>query len=125
MPYDEQGNASPEQPVLGLAPEQTPAQPADGAPGQTIPVEDPLKVTAAVMEKYVPDEQQLRLIDNNFVYHDTKGDQGPRYVRIRSEAKKLAMTIVSLTPKTRESGLAITKLEECVMWANAAIARNE
>ena len=35
------------------------------------------------------------------------------------------MTIQGECPESREKSLAFTKLEECIMWANAAIARNE
>ena len=37
----------------------------------------------------------------------------------------MAEEIVKHTPPSREQSLALTALEECVMWANAAIARNE
>ena len=64
-------------------------------------------------------------IDHNFTYHAPHGDQTTKYERIRSECKKLAHTIMELTWTSREQSLAITKLEEVVFWANAAIARNE
>ncbi len=38
---------------------------------------------------------------------------------------KLAQYVLALTPESREQSLAVTKLEEAMMWANAAIARNE
>ena len=63
--------------------------------------------------------------DNNFKYHSPKGDQVDRYPHIRKRAKELNDTILRLTPKSREQSLALTKLEEAVMWANASIARNE
>lgn len=64
-------------------------------------------------------------IDNNFTYHAPKGDQQMRYQSIREIAKGLAMFINDHCPDSREKSLAMTKLEECVMWANASIARNE
>lgn len=64
-------------------------------------------------------------IENNFKYHAPKGDQADRYTSIRALAKELAYTINDLTPASREQSLAFTALEEAVMWANAAIARNE
>lgn len=64
-------------------------------------------------------------IDNNFTYHAPKGDQQIRYQSIREIAKGLAMFIDDHCPDSREKSLAMTKLEECVMWANASIARNE
>ena len=63
-------------------------------------------------------------IEHRFTYHAPKGDQPARYTEIRDEAKKLAHTINRLCPDGREKSLAITNLEEVVMWANAAIARN-
>ena len=64
-------------------------------------------------------------IDNNFTYHSPKGDQQLRYINIRSCAKTLAEMFNQFCPDSREKSLAMTKLEEAVMWANASIARNE
>jgi hypothetical protein len=69
----------------------------------------------------IPQEQ----LDNNFRYHSPKADQPARYELLRAEAKKLAELINELCPDSREKPLAITNLEECSMWANASIARNE
>lgn len=60
-----------------------------------------------------------------FTYHAPKNDQPERYVAIRDEALKLASLIVDLTPESREQALAVTHLEQAVMWANFAIARRE
>ncbi len=64
-------------------------------------------------------------IENAFTYHAPKGDQPARYVAIRDKAKELALLIADLTPASREQSVALTELETAVMWANAAIARNE
>lgn len=64
-------------------------------------------------------------IENNFSYHSPFGDQPKRYETIRSMGKQLAEYLISNCPDSRERSLAITKLEEAVMWANASIARNE
>lgn len=64
-------------------------------------------------------------IDNNFTYHAPKDDQTARYISIREKGKAFARLINELCPPSRERSLAMTKLEECVMWANASIARNE
>ena len=48
-----------------------------------------------------------------------------RYTFLREQARVLATNILSNTPRSREQSLALTKLEESIMWANAAIARNE
>ncbi len=62
---------------------------------------------------------------NRFTYHPPKDDQALRYEMIRDRAHGLAEFIDEKCPHSREKSLAITHLEETVMWANAAIARNE
>jgi hypothetical protein len=64
-------------------------------------------------------------IENNFRYHPPKADQSERYEMIRKTAKILAEIIDRLCPNSREKSVAITNLEQAVMWANASIARNE
>lgn len=64
-------------------------------------------------------------IENNFSYHAPKDDQPERYEKIRYKAKMLAAYINENCPDSREKSIAMTKLEEAVMWANASIARNE
>lgn len=63
-------------------------------------------------------------IENAFTYHAPKDGQPEKYQAIREKAKELAYLIQELVPPSREQSLAITKLEECSMWANAGIARN-
>jgi len=62
---------------------------------------------------------------NRFTYHPPKDGQAAKYEAIREEAHGTAATINRLCPESREKSLAITHLEDAVMWANAAIARNE
>jgi hypothetical protein len=64
-------------------------------------------------------------IENNFSYHEPKEDQPARYEAIRHKGKMLAAYIYEKCPESRERALALTNLEQAVMWANAAIARNE
>lgn len=63
-------------------------------------------------------------IENAFTYHAPKEGQPAKYQAIREKAKELAYIIDETVPESREKSLAITKLEESVMWANAGIARN-
>ena len=62
--------------------------------------------------------------ESAFTYHAPKEGQPEKYQAIRSKAKELAYLIDDLVPVGREQNLAITKIEEAVMWANAGIARN-
>jgi hypothetical protein len=64
-------------------------------------------------------------IERDFSYHAPSGDQPERYAMIRKIAKHIATHLLEVCPDCRERSLAITKLEEAVFWANAAIARNE
>ena len=67
----------------------------------------------------------VKQIQSNFTYHAPKPGQPEKYTVIRDTAKALAMLLNDNCPDSREKSLAITKLDECVMWANASIARNE
>ena len=71
------------------------------------------------------DKILLDRIEGDFTYHPPNADQGERYVKMRSTAKQLAHVIVDLVPEGRERSLALTKLEEVVMWSNAGIARKQ
>lgn len=62
---------------------------------------------------------------NRFTYHAPHGDQAERYGEIRAKALEYAELICKLTPASREQSLALTKLDEAVFFANAAIARRE
>jgi hypothetical protein len=64
-------------------------------------------------------------IERQFTYHSPKGDQPERYERLREMAKALAYGIDDCCPESREKSLAMTKLKESIMWANASIAINE
>ena len=63
-------------------------------------------------------------IEKAFTYHAPKPGQPEKYQAIRDRAKELAYLIDELVPDSREKSLAMTKLEECAMWANAGIPRN-
>ncbi len=64
-------------------------------------------------------------IENTFTYHRPFGNQPQRYEDLRNEAKSLAKTIQQACPESREKSLAITSLQQAIMWANASIAINE
>ena len=63
-------------------------------------------------------------IENIFTYHAPAGDQPSRYDQLRNEAKTFAQTINKLCPPSREKSIALTNLQQTVMWANASIALN-
>jgi hypothetical protein len=69
------------------------------------------------------DAEELR---KRFTYHPPKPErlQAETYEQMRSHALTMATFINRVCPESREKSLAITNLEETVMWANAAIARH-
>ena len=64
-------------------------------------------------------------LTSRFTYHPPKDGQPSMYEVIRANALGLARVIVTRAPESRELSLAITHLEQAVMWANAAIARHQ
>jgi hypothetical protein len=64
-------------------------------------------------------------IENTFTYHAPTPEQVGRYTALRDNAKVLASTIAVLCPESREKSLALTNLQQSIMWANASIALNE
>ena len=76
-------------------------------------------------DMYTPSEADAKKLEVNFVYHAPFGDQPERYAYIRAKAKTFAELLLAECPPSRELSLAITKLEECMFWANSSIARHE
>lgn len=68
--------------------------------------------------------QPITDLDNRFDFHPADGPTGQRHALVRSACKTAAEIIDDECPDGREKSLAITALEEAMMWANAAIARS-
>lgn len=64
-------------------------------------------------------------LETRFTYHPPRGNQTVRYDKIRGVAGAFARLLNEACPESRETTLALTNLEQAVMWANAAIARRE
>jgi hypothetical protein len=75
--------------------------------------------------KYQPTEQDMDRDENNVNHHVPFGDQAERYQGNRACALVLIASFRGNCPPSRELSLALTKVEEALFWANAAIARNE
>ena len=78
-----------------------------------------------MLNKYVPSEEEYQKVEDMFTYHPPFGDQAERYGVIRTLGKELAHKMVALAPASRELSLALTNLQNAIMWANAAIAIHE
>lgn len=74
---------------------------------------------------YDPKQEELEKVDKIFTFHPMHDGQGDRYATIRATARQFAHILIRFCPPSRELSNAITALQDCVMWANAAIAINE
>lgn len=64
-------------------------------------------------------------LEKRFRFHPAKDlDTQEKHENIRGICKELAYFIKDTVPPGREQALALTKLEEVMMWSNAGIARN-
>jgi hypothetical protein len=75
--------------------------------------------------EYQPSGKQMADLGRRYTDHPPQPGQPERYNAIRANALGFAYLLSQACPDSREFSLALTKLEECVMWANASIARNE
>lgn len=64
-------------------------------------------------------------VERDFEYHPATPDTGPKHDRVRRLCRALAHELAIEVPEGREQSLALTRLEEVMMWANAGIARNQ
>lgn len=71
------------------------------------------------------EKPSVEQLENRFMHHAPKGDQGERYTIVRCKILECAAACVSLTPCSPEQARALDKLDEAMMLFNAAIARNE
>lgn len=82
----------------------------------------PSSAGGQAMAFYKPTETEL---ESRYSYHPPVRDQAERYNSIRKECLALAKHIVTNTPCSPEQARALNALDEVMMLANAAIARNE
>lgn len=63
--------------------------------------------------------------NNRFEHHPPKDDETIKaHENVRAQARAFAQTMEDLLPSGREKAVVLTKIEEAMFWANAAIARN-
>lgn len=64
-------------------------------------------------------------MEHRFMYHSPRdASVAGQHSEVRAGAFELAREWDAVLPPCRETSLAITKLEEAMFWANAAIARH-
>jgi hypothetical protein len=71
-----------------------------------------------------PTPQQIADIENRIKYHRPDEDAINRIAVMRGTALMWAEQVLEYVPAGREQALALTKIEEALMWANAGIARD-
>lgn len=62
--------------------------------------------------------------NKRFTYHPPKQNAIDYFDSIRSLGSEFATFVNENCPEGREANLALTKIEEAIMWANASIARD-
>lgn len=67
--------------------------------------------------------EDLQENSRRFKHHGQTGDQCQRHADIRRSIRSAADFLLAACPPGRERALALTKLEEAMFWANAAVAR--
>lgn len=65
-------------------------------------------------------------IAHRFAFHAaTTDEKRDAHTSVRQQCRQLADALNESLPEGREKSLAITHLEETMMWSNAAIARQK
>ncbi len=70
----------------------------------------------------MPDFTDPKVIEEIFTYHKPEGGQPAQYENIRNAAKTFCKILVANTPACPDQSVAIRKIREAVMTANASIA---
>ena len=59
---------------------------------------------------------------DRFRFHPATERTGPKHDEVRSLHEKLAKQLLAIVPSGRHQSLALTALQESMMWCNAAVA---
>lgn len=66
-----------------------------------------------------------RDIEHRFAFHAaTTDEKRDAHTSVRQQCRQLADSLNAQLPEGREKAVVMTKLEEVMFWANAALARN-
>lgn len=76
------------------------------------------------MDSYATEASTADLT-HRFAYHRPDTDKVQAHEDIRARCGELAHHLDHVLPPGREKSLAMTHLEDVMMWANAAVARSK
>lgn len=71
------------------------------------------------------DVLSAEFIERNLVNHPPSGQTQTFMEEVRRDYHTVVRQLFGLVPYSRERSLALTKLEESLMWAMAALARDD
>lgn len=69
--------------------------------------------------------ERIDAIERSLTNHTPSADAIEQIESIRRTGKSLARVVIGQTETSRESSLALTKIEEAVMWAAKAVILDE
>lgn len=61
-------------------------------------------------------------LDERFKHHEADEDAQSRHQAIYAAGRAMTVAVLQVTGPGREQSLALTKIEEAVMWANKSVA---
>ena len=74
-------------------------------------------------QDFETEEELYRMIDERYCMKDPSNEDVKRMNRVRLSATNLLEQMEDNCPPGRELSLAMSKLDECVMWATKAILK--
>lgn len=72
--------------------------------------------------KYTPDARTVDRVMRAHSFHPADKEKQEQHEAVRNVTRVCAAGLLELCPESRELSLALTALQDAMMWANAAIA---
>jgi len=70
----------------------------------------------------LPEDIEREDVHQRFEFHPSTAATGPKHDEVRFKHLGIALWVLANVPPSRERSLALTALQEAMMWANAAVA---